>query len=457
MSALASAFRLANRWIDGLPDRPVHARATLAELRARFEASLPVRGEAPDRVVERIAHAAEDGLLGSAGGRFFGWVIGGGLPSALAADWLVATWDQNAAVYECGPSVAVIEETAGRWLLEAFDLPRSCSFAFTSGCQLAHVTALAAARREILRRAGWDLDEEGLFGAPPLRVVTNDQHHGSVPRALRFLGLGRRSIVQVATDSAGRVDPAAFEAAVAGQPTIVVMNAADLNVGAFDAFAELIPIAHAHGAWVHVDGAFGLFARASRSKRALADGIELADSWATDAHKWLNVPFDCGVAFIRDGAAHRAAMTTAAPYVAASPTARDAIDWNPEWSRRARGVPVYAALSELGRDGLEDLVDRSCTFAAQIVEGLSHCRGARVLAFPKLNQGLVRFEQPGASQEENDAYTDDVVRRINETGEAFFSPTTWRGQRAMRVSVVNWRTTEKDVARAVAAVKSILG
>ena len=456
--SLEQAFRSATDWLEGLENRPVEARAELAELRARFEGALPDFGTAPEDVVSHLVTDTKDGLLGSAGGRFFAWVIGGGLDSALAADWLVSTWDQNAALYGCGPVTAVIEEVAGEWLKELFDLPREASFAFTTGCQLAHMTGLAAARHALLKRDGWDVETQGLFSAPPITLLANAQRHTSIERAVRFLGLGTRAITPLETDQSGQILPQALERALRGSSgrAILVLNAADLNVGTCDLFSELIPMARDAGMWVHVDGAFGLFARVSRARRYLVDGIEMADSWATDGHKWLNVPYDCGIAIIRDREAHKAAMTTSASYIEAESAARDQIDWNPEWSRRARGVPVYAALKELGRTGVEALVDRCCDHCAALVAGIGALPGAEVLAAPTLNQGLVRFNRPGATPEENDAFTDDVMMRINATGEAFFSGTNWNGRQAMRVSVVNWRTNEQDVQRAIAAAASVL-
>jgi glutamate/tyrosine decarboxylase-like PLP-dependent enzyme len=456
--SLEQAFLSARDWLEGLDERPVEARAKLTELRARFEGPLPDFGTAPDDVVSHLVTDTKDGLLGSAGGRFYAWVIGGGLDSALAADWLVSTWDQNAALYGCGPVTAVIEEVAGEWLKELFDLPREASFAFTTGCQLAHMTGLAAARHALLKRDGWDVETQGLFSAPPITLLVNAQRHTSIERAVRFLGLGTRAITPLETNQSGQILPQALERALRGSSGrgILVLNAADLNVGTCDLFSELIPMARDAGMWVHVDGAFGLFARVSRTRRYLVEGIEMADSWATDGHKWLNVPYDCGIAIIRDREAHKAAMTTSASYIEAESAARDQIDWNPEWSRRARGVPVYAALKELGRTGVEALIDRCCDHCAALVEGIGALPGAEVLAAPTLNQGLVRFNRPGATPEENDAFTDDVMMRINATGEAFFSGTNWNGRQAMRVSVVNWRTNEQDVERAIAAAASVI-
>jgi aromatic-L-amino-acid decarboxylase len=407
------------------------------------------------RVVDELTAATAGSLLQSSGGRFFAWVIGGALPSALAADWLTSTWDQNAVLHACSPAAAVAEEVAGAWLKEILDLPREASFAFTTGCQLAHFVGLAAARQAVLRDAGWDLDEHGLAGAPPVRLLVNEFRHRSVDRALKYLGFGRRSVEQLGVDAEGRVRAHTLAPALrAGKgPAILVLNAGDINTAAIDPFAELIPLAREHGAWVHVDGAFGLIARASAARRKLLAGLEGADSWASDAHKWLNVPFDCGLAFVRDSAAHRAAMTARAEYIEHHSEVREPIDWTPEWSRRARGFVVYAALRELGRNGLENLVERCCEHAAALVDGLAALPGAQVLHKPELNQGLVRFldRRPTATEADHDRRTEAVIGAVNASGETFFSATTWRQRRAMRVSVVNWRTTAEDVQRTLAA------
>ncbi|WP_292665148.1 pyridoxal-dependent decarboxylase, partial [Mesorhizobium sp.] len=323
---------------------------------------------------------------------------------------------------------------------------------------MAHVTGLAAARVGLLKRFQWDVEDDGLFGAPEMRVLASDQRHVTIDRAVRLLGIGRNALQMLQTDNEGRVPAAVLDRALSGdsRPTMLVLNAADLNIGACDPSKELIPLAHSAGAWVHIDGAFGLFARASRTYRDRLDGVELADSWATDAHKWLNVPFDCGIAIVRDRTAHRTAMTSSASYVAPTSVARDQTDWNPEYSRRARGIPVYAALRELGHSGVEALVDRCCVHCADLVEGIGGLPGAEILARPTLNQGLVRFGRPGASPEENDSFTNEIIQKINETGEVFFSGTTWRNRRAMRISVVNARTTESGVKRAIQAAATVL-
>ncbi|MCI0536264.1 MAG: aminotransferase class V-fold PLP-dependent enzyme [Verrucomicrobiales bacterium] len=460
IEALQQALKHATEYINSLDRRPVVATVPLEDLRARLGRTLADEGIHPVRVIDDLVADTSGGHLGCAGARFFAWVIGGSLPSALAADWLTSTWDQNAALYACGPAAAVVEEIAGEWLKELLGLPREASFAFTSGCQLAHFTCLAAARHTVLRDVGWDVNADGVFGAPKVRIITSDQGHASVDRALRFLGFGNCSVVTVSAEENGRMSPATLQGAIAtdASPTIVVLNAGDLNMGAFDPFDRLIPIAKAAGAWVHVDGAFGLMARASRSKRPLLAGIELADSWATDGHKWLNVPYDSGLAFVRDHAAHRASMTISASYIAADRKARDQIDSNPEWSRRGRGFAIYAALRELGRSGLERLIDRCCAHAHALVTAIGALDGAEVLWKPSLNQGLVRFldSRLAATDEDHNARTESVIAAVNASGETFFSGTTWRGRRAMRVSVVNWRTTDDDVRRTVNAVASVL-
>jgi glutamate/tyrosine decarboxylase-like PLP-dependent enzyme len=458
--ALDVAFNGAKKWLSGLENRSVSSTASLESLREKIHGKLQENGMSSTAVVDQLIEATKDGLHGSASGRFFAWVIGGSLPSALAADWLTSTWDQNAALYACGPAVSVIEETAGEWIKDLLHLPIESSFAFTTGCQLAHFTCLASARSSVLKKVGWNINEDGLFGAPKIRVLTSEHRHASVDRAIRYLGLGNKSLRALSTDSDGRIGLENFKSVLkeSDQPTIVVLNAADLNIGAFDAFDKLIPIAKESGAWVHIDGAFGLFARASEKLRHFTNGIELADSWATDGHKWLNVPFDCGIAIVRDRQAHREAMTISASYIAAESNARDQIDWNPEWSRRARGVPVYAALRELGKDGVSDLVDRCTRYCREIVLSIGILPGANVLWEPQLNQGLIRFldSRPGASEEDHDKRTDEVIAKLNKDGTAFFSSTTWRGKRAMRVSVVNWRTSESDVQRTVESAQKVI-
>jgi glutamate/tyrosine decarboxylase-like PLP-dependent enzyme len=458
---LRATLEHALAYLERLDRSPVDATATTAELRERLCRPLPDGASDPREVIARLVSAVEGGLTGSAGGRFFAWVIGGAVPAALAADWLTSTWDQNAGMYAAAPAAAVVEEACGQWLLELLGLPRTCSFALVTGCQMAHVTCLAAARNAVLARRGWDVEADGLAGAPPIRVVAEDQRHGSVDRALRMLGLGRASVVEVGVGDDGRLSGAALAGALTSgsdRPTIVILQAGDLNTGAFDAFEELIPIARQHGAWVHVDGAFGLWAAASPEHRRLTVGVEQADSWATDGHKWLNVPYDCGYAIVADREAHHRAMGHTASYLSHSTAARDEIDWNPEYSRRGRGFATYAAIASLGRAGIAAIVADCCRHARAIVEGAGALPGVEVLHRPEINQGLLRFLHPGPAPTEtdHDRRTEEVTARIAASGEALFACTTWRGRRCMRVSVSGWRTTADDAERAVRAIQAAL-
>ncbi len=458
---LRAALGHALDYLASLGERPVGAPADARQLRVRLDRALAEHGVPADRVIGELAGDTAGGLHASAGGRFFGWVIGGALPAALAADWLASAWDQNAHSYGHAPAAAIVEEVAGRWLRELLQLPPGASFAMVTGCQMAHVTCLAAARHALLARSGWDVEAHGLYGAPPIRIVAGEHAHGSIARALRLLGLGTAHCTQLPTDAEGRLPVQRLRAALESLPrgpTVVVLQAGDVNCGAFDAFDELIPVAREHAAWVHVDGAFGLWAAASPRYRHLLDGVAGADSWATDGHKWLNVPYDCGYAFVADAQSHAGAMAHRAAYITYSSEARDQSDWNPEWSRRARGFASYAALRQLGRAGLGALIERCCDHARALVEGIGRLRGAEVLAAPRINQGLVRFRdpRPGATAAEHDRRTEAVIARINAGGAAYFTGTTWRGQRAMRVSVCNWRTTAADVERAIAGVAAAL-
>lgn len=459
-TALSRASEHAEAFLSGLPLRSVAATATVDELRRRLTLDLPQTGTNPVTVIDDLVDQTRGGHLGSAGGRFFAWVIGGALPSALAAEWMASTWDNNAALYACGPASAVVEEVAGNWVKQLLELPGEASFAFTTGCQMAHVTCLAAARHALLRDLGWDVEADGLNGAPAIRVLVTEHRHSSIERAIRFLGLGTNSIVPLETDNHARLSPDVLEKALSDGtgPTIVVLDAADLNVGAVDPFDKLVPLAKAHNAWVHVDGAFGLWARVSDQHSAKLAGVELADSWATDAHKWLNTPKDNGIAIVRDYEAHRAAMSISATYLSSPGGVRDQIDWTPDWTRRARGFAVYAAIRELGREGIADLVDRCCRFADQLAKGFAKLANVELVAAPTLNQALVRFRHPApyANPAEHDKWTDRTIEALNREGTAFFSGSRWQGRRVMRISVVNWQTNDDDIRLTLDAAARVI-
>lgn len=456
-SALEFAFRAATHYLTNLDTRPVGAQMTAGELRQKLRRAYPEHGMAADMVIRELVEDASPGILGSASGRFFAWVVGGSLLSALAADWLTSAWDQNGTLYATAPTASVVEEIAGNWLKDILRLPPEATFAFTTGCQMAHLTCLAAARHALLARRAWNVEERGLGGAPHIRILYSTEHHGSVLRAVRFLGLGTESIERLDTND-GQLDASEIRRRLEerpDEPAILVLQAGDINTGAFDNFAELIPVTRQYAnVWVHVDGAFGLWANATPTYRHLTSGVELADSWATDGHKWLNIPFDSGYAFINNPEAHLAAMSIQAPYLTQGTGNRDALDWTPEWSRRCRGFATYAALRELGRQGITDMIERCCGLTERMVTGLEEIQGVEIVHRPVLNQALVRF--PDRSGKDHDQHTKAVVNRVNESGEAFFSTSVWRGISCMRISVCNWHTSEKDVDRAVSAVSRAL-
>lgn len=447
-SILEAAVAHASGYLRQQTVRHVGARASREELLSALRTPLTRQGEEGTAVIDLLASQGERGTVASGSPRYFGFVIGGTYPVALAADWLATTWDQNAGIYATSPLSAVVEEVAAEWLLDLFDLPRESGVGFVTGCQMASFTCLAAARHAVLRRAGWDVETDGLGGAPRINVVVSAESHVTIEVALRYLGLGTRALQHVDTDTQGRMraDRLRELLATLNGPTIVCTQAGNVNTGAFDPLREIGRIANECGAWLHVDGAFGLWARASRAHRAPADGIELADSWATDAHKWLNVPYDCGVAIVRHAQDQRAAMTAAAAYLIQTKGAeRDAVDWVPEFSRRARGVPVYAALRALGRDGIEDLVDRCCDRARQMAGLLAAEAGIEILNEVVLNQVLVRFGN-------DDDTTRAVVRGVQDDGTCWLSGTTWHGMAAMRLSVSNWATSEEDAVSSAATI-----
>jgi glutamate/tyrosine decarboxylase-like PLP-dependent enzyme len=444
---LQHAASLGIDYVESVPERPVAPAATIDELREALDVPLSEGPTDAMQVLEALARDVDPGLAQMGSGRYFGFVIGGVLPVALAADWLTSAWDQNAGLALPTPAAAVVEEVAGGWLKELLGIPAHASFAFVTGCQMAHATAFAAARNHVLAQIGHDVERDGFVGAPPIRVLAGAMRHGTIDRALRLLGLGSGCIRAVAADSQGRmiVDALRDELARETGPTIVTAQLGEVNTGACDDLNAIADATAEAGAWLHVDGAFGLWAAASPAYRSLAAGVERADSWATDAHKWLNVPYDNGIAFCAHPDAHRSALGIRSAYlIHADPdAARDPVDWNPEHSRRARGFTIYAALRALGRSGVAELVDRCCANARAIAEGLSTLPGCELLNDVVLNQVLVRFE--------DDETTDRVVAAVQATGEAWMGGTVWDGRRAIRISVSNWQTDEDAVARTVAA------
>jgi len=437
---------LAIEFLDGLPERRVGPTASIEELRTALGGPLPERGEEPREVVERLARSADPGLVGMAGPRYFGFVIGGHVPAALAADWLTSTWDQNATLYVTSPANSVAEEVAAGWLLEILDLPRTASVGFTTGCAMASFTALAAARHAVLRRAGWDVEADGLFGAPEIDVVVGEEVHVTILAALQYLGFGRERVKRAATDAQGRMDAASLRQVLAGcrGPLIVCAQAGNVNTGAFDPLEEIVEAVRERGGWLHVDGAFGLWAAASPALSHLVRGAAGADSWATDGHKWLNVPYDSGIVIVGDPESHRAAMTIAAAYlVQTEGRERDPFDYVPEFSRRARGFTVWAALRSLGRQGMAELVERCCNLARRFAARLGAEPGIEILNEIVLNQVLVRFHPPAGG--DADALTREVIARVQADGTCWLGGTTWHGVAAMRISVSNWSTTEGDV------------
>ena len=456
---LARTAALANDYLDSLATRPVGRPVDLVALRAALGGPLPGGPTDAIEVVEGLAAAAEPGLVGSAGPRYFGFVIGGGLPAALGADWLTSAWDQNAGLYVISPAAAVAEEVAGAWLIELLDLPSGTSVGFVTGATMANFTALAAARHGVLAKAGWDVERLGLQGAPPVTVVTHGGTHVTVYASLQMLGLGREGdhVRRIAADDQGRMRPEALREALATihGPTIVCTQVGNVNTGAFDPLDEIVPIAHDQGAWVHVDGAFGIWAAAVPSLRERMRGHTAADSWSTDAHKWLNVPYDSGLVFVRDAAAHHAAMTLGAEYyIETDGGERDNYNWAPESSRRARGFAVLAALRSLGRSGLVDLVERDCAHARRFAERLAAGPRVSILNEVVLNQVLVRFEGSPADTDGSagDARTRAVIAAVQRDGTCWLSGTTWAGRAAMRVSVSGWQTTAEDIERSAAAI-----
>ncbi|MFB7462510.1 pyridoxal phosphate-dependent decarboxylase family protein [Streptomyces sp. NPDC056224] len=443
--ALRQAYGHAVRWLASLSDRRVPARASVEEIVRELGADLPDGPSPPPDVVDLLATACEPGLTAFPGGRFYGFVVGGTEPAALATDWLVSAWDQNCVMRAASPAYAAAEEVAGAWLLDLLDLPDDSAVGFTTGATMANFTCLATARDAVLRRAGWNIARDGLTGGPRVRVIAGEDRHMAIDLALRYLGLGEPELVKA--DGQGRIEPGALRHALTagGQsPTIVVLQAGDIHSGAFDPFTEAIRAARDADAWVHVDGAFGLWAAASPGYAHLTEGCRHADSWATDAHKTLNVPYDCGLAIVRDPSALRAAMGLHGDYLIQHEHG-DPVDKVPELSRRGRAFTVWAALRSLGRSGVADLVDRLCRHASAFATGIAGIGGATVLNDVVFTQVCADFG--------NDERTERVIARLLDDGTAWISGSTWHGRRVMRISVSNWSTTEDDVRRALDAIR----
>ena len=440
-AALQAAATHARRWLASMPDRPIPPRRSGDELAKAF-GDIPDGPTDPAAAIDQLAEVVDDGLMAMPSGRFFGWVIGGTLPAALAADWLVSAWDQNAGMRTPTPGVVAAEEAAARWLLELLGLPAGSAVGFVTGATMANFSGLAAAREQVLADAGWDVSQRGLNGAPPVSVLVGGERHVTVDVALRYLGLGAPTVVP--SDDQGRIRPDALAERLGDGPAIVCLQAGNLHSGAFDPFPEAIAAAHQHGAWVHIDGAFGLWAGASPTHQHLVAGYQDADSWATDAHKTLNVPFDCGIAIVARPAPLRRVFGIDADYLVPD-AAGDPLDRVPEMSRRARGVPVWAAMQSLGRTGMAGLVDGLVANAQAIAAGIAELNGVEVINEVVFTQ--VCFTVGDAER------TRAVMNHLLREGVTWMSGSRWAGRQVIRVSVSNWSTDEQDVAMSVAAVR----
>jgi glutamate/tyrosine decarboxylase-like PLP-dependent enzyme len=440
-SLLFDAARRSADYLGELGRRPVPPSPAAVAGLARLETPLPEAPTDPALVLSELDTLVRPATMATAGPRFFGFVIGGTVPAALAANWLAAAWDQNAAMASITPGVARVEAIALRWLVDVLGLPATAEGAFVTGATMANFTALAAARHAVLARAGWDVSADGLIGAPPVTVLTGGEAHPTLHKSLALLGFGRRQIVRLPVDSQGRIRADSLPR-LAG-PAIVCLQAGNINTGAFDPFEAICAPAREAGAWVHVDGAFGLWAQASTQLARLSRGVELADSWATDAHKWLNVPYDSGLAFVREPGTLPAAMAITAEYLPATGAARSPSDYTPELSRRARGVEVWAALRSLGRSGLAAMLERNCRQARRFAARLADA-GHEILNDVVLNQVLVSFGSPQATQR--------VIAAVQEDGTCWCGGTVWQGRTAMRISVCSWATTDADVELSIEAI-----
>lgn len=447
-AALAVGFR------ERIADRRQNPAATYAKMRAQFAAPTPETGTPPLQVIEELARQAEPGINGMTGPRFYGWVIGASNATGVAADWLTSAWGQNCGNHHATPAAAAVEEVAAQWLLDLLRLPADCSVGFVTGATIANFVCLAAARGEVLRRVGWDVEANGLFGAPAIRVLIGDDAHTSVFSALQFLGLGHDRVIRVATDAQGQINLAAFETAMrAGTgPVIAIAQVGQLNTGAIDPVGAMAAIVAEHKGWLHVDGAFGLWARACPQTAALAEGVDLADSWATDGHKWLQTPYDCGYAITRHPDAHRRAMTIAASYLpAAQAGERDPSHYVPELSRRARGFATWAIIRALGRAGIAEMIGRHCRLTHRIADRLRTTSGIEIVNQIVLNQAIVRFGGD-RGDDAGDKLTQAVIDEILRDGEIFCGGAKWRGRWVMRLSVISGQMSEADADRAAGAI-----
>lgn len=437
----------------GLPEQSAPPRLDYHAMRERLAGPLPEIGIDPEAMLEELVALSEPGLMPMAGPRFFGWVIGASNPAGVAADWLVSAWGQNAGYHSPTPAAAAMEETAERWLLEILDLPRESSIGFVTGATVANGVGLAAARTRVLLDAGWDPDADGLFGAPPVVVLAGADAHSSVFSALQLIGFGYARVHKIATDDQGRMRAEALAEEIGRHkgPKIVIAQAGQINTGAYDPFGDIVEIAHGAGAWVHVDGAFGLWARATAAHKHLTAGIEGADSWVTDGHKWLQVPYDSGFAIVRDREAHQRAMTQWSSYLPnVAQGDRVPSAYVPELSRRARGTPVWAMLKTLGRRGVAELVERHCNFARQFADQLGKEPGIRIMNEITINQVIANFGEGDA--EARQAATEAVIARVQQDGTCFVGGANWHGDWVMRISVSSGATTAGDVEQSAAAI-----
>jgi glutamate/tyrosine decarboxylase-like PLP-dependent enzyme len=443
---LDDAARRAGRYLGSIGERPVAPSREAIDRLALLDRPLPPGPTDAADVLAELDELVSPATMAMAGPRFFGFVIGGAMPATLAANWLASAWDQNAVMAQVTPGVSMVEEVALGWLVDFLGLPDSTQGSFVTGATVANFTALAAARHEVLARVGWNVEADGLFGAPPITVVIGDEAHPTLLKSLGLLGLGRNRLLRVPTDGQGRM--VARELPALRGPAIVCLQAGNINSGAFDPFDEVIPAAHEAGAWVHVDGAFGLWSLGVPSLKPLATGMATADSWATDAHKWLNVPFDSGLAFVRVPGALPAAMAITADYLPAGGARRSPSDFTPELSRRARGVEVWAAMRALGRSGLVEMFERNCRQARRFAEALS-AAGHEVLNDVVLNQVLVSFGPPEV--------TERVIEDLQAEGTCWCGSSKWHGRTVMRISVCSWATTDEDVERSIEAMLRVSG